>query len=140
MKPQEIRRRVMEEHQKLRGILDDLDGLAKRFDRQEAVGDEIRELGAGLFEVFAAHLSLEDSLLAPALAEHAEDGSAVADRLVHEHEEQREMLRFLLRRLEEDGRPTALVANELRSFSEYLRRDMQHEEETILRPDILPDG
>jgi len=132
MKPREIQLRVLEEHAKLREMLDELDGLNKRFEEGEGVGADLRELGAGLFEVFAAHLVLEDSLLAPLLAERSPDGEEVADRLRREHDEQRAMLRYLLRRLEEAGRPTALVSNELRSFSDYLRRDMQHEEETLL--------
>ena len=36
-------------------------------------------------------------------------------------------------------RPTTLIASELRSFSEYLRRDMLHEEETILGEGLLAD-
>jgi hemerythrin-like domain-containing protein len=140
MKSQEIRLRVFEEHEQLRGMLDELDGLNKRFRAEEDVGAEIRERGAGLFEVFAAHLTLEDSLLAPALEAIPGEGPSLADRMRREHDEQREMLRYLLRRLEEEGRPTALVSNELASFSDYLRRDMEHEEMTILRDELLGDG
>lgn len=137
MQPEEIRARVFAEHEQLRGQLDEIDGWTRRFENGEEVGSEICELGVGLFELFASHLALEDSLLAPALAELAPDGEALADRLVREHDEQRAMLRYLLRRLEEARRPTALIANELRSFAGYLRRDMQHEEETILREGLL---
>lgn len=133
------RLRVIEEHQKLRGMLDHLDELTKRFSADEEVGDELREAGASLFEVLAAHLALEDSVLVPALVDSVEGGAQLADRLQREHTEQREMLRFLVRRLEEENRPTALIWNELKSFSGYLRRDMRHEEETILREGLLPD-
>ena len=137
MRLQEIRARVIEEHQKLREIIEELESLNKRFDCDEDVGAEILEVGVGLYEVFAAHLALEDSLLAPALAEIRDEGPMLAERLVHEHREQREMLTYLLRRLEEQGRPTALVSNELRSFCEYLQRDMKHEEASILDADLL---
>lgn len=137
MKPDEIRTRILEEHEKLRVMLDELDDLNKRFENnEEAMSSEIRELGAGLFESLAAHLALEDAMLVPAL-EATKDGAGRGARLKREHVEQRAILRYLLGRLEEEGRPTALVANELRSFSVYLRRDMQHEEQPILQEGLL---
>ncbi len=140
MNPEEIRTRVFGEHEKIRGIIDEIDDLNKRFGRDEDVGAEIREVGVGLYEIFAAHLALEDSLLAPALEKISDRGPALAERLMREHSEQRAMLTYLLRRLEEQGRPTALVSNELRSFCEYLRRDMKHEEDTILDLGLRPDA
>jgi hypothetical protein len=49
-------------------------------------------------------------------------------------------LRFLLSRLEDDERPSSLVARELSSFVEVLRIDMAHEEATVLRTDLFPDS
>jgi hemerythrin-like domain-containing protein len=140
MKPHEIRLRVFEEHEKLREMLDELDGLNKRFESgDEQVGAEIREFGSELFEVFASHLTLEDALLVPAIKDAMPEGPTLADRLSREHAEQRSILHYLFRRLEEEDRPTALISNELRSFAEYLRRDMHHEEETILSQELFPD-
>jgi hypothetical protein len=132
MTPDQVRARVLDEHQKIREFIDEIDDLNKRFGRDEAVGSEIRDLGTGLYEVFAAHIALEDATLAPMLAEIPDRGPDLADRLVREHCEQRAMLGFLLRRLDEAGRPTALVSNELNSFCDYVRRDMEYEENTVL--------
>jgi hemerythrin-like domain-containing protein len=139
MKLREIRLRVLSEHEKLRSMLDELDALNKRFDDGEAVGAELRESGVGLFEAFAAHLRLEDSTLPPVLLELPQGGPALADRLQREHREQRSILQDLLTRLEEQGRPTALVSRELRQFAASVRQDMQYEEQTILREGFLRD-
>jgi hemerythrin-like domain-containing protein len=87
--------------------------------------------------VFAAHITLEDATLVPALEELGEEGKQLGERLAHEHQEQRELLKYLLTRLERDGWPSMLIARELGSFVEYVRQDMTHEEETILREDLL---
>jgi len=139
MNTEEIRMRVLDEHAKIRLIIDELDDLNKRFGRDEDVGAELREIGVGLYEIFAAHLALEDSSLAPALAAASDRGPMLAERMMREHKEQREMLTYLLRRLEDEGRPTALVSNELNSFCEYVRRDMQYEE-TILETGLRPNA
>jgi hemerythrin-like domain-containing protein len=100
MAPSEIRERVLEDHERLRAMLDELDGLGQRFEAGEEVGLELRDQGVGLFEVFAAHLALEDSRLVPALAGLADGGPELAHRLAREHAEQRAMLPYLIGRLE----------------------------------------
>ena len=48
-------------------------------------------------------------------------------------------MRLALERLSEESRPTLLVARELRNFAQLLRADMDQEEETALREDLLRD-
>jgi hypothetical protein len=94
-------------------------------------------LGVALFESFASHLAFEDAQLVPALRAIPERGKELADRLEREHREQRELLDYLLNRLEEEKRPTTLVARELEGFSAYLRVDMSYEESMILRENLF---
>jgi hemerythrin-like domain-containing protein len=139
MGPSEIRERILEDHERLRVLLDELDGLSKRFAAGEEVGLELRDHGVGLFEVFAAHLALEDSRLVPALAGLVGGGPDLADRLAREHAEQRAMLRYLIGRLEAAQRPTSVVAHEVCRFAAEVRADMLHEERTILSAGLLTE-
>lgn len=134
----ELRERIFDEHARLRERLADLEDLTERFEKGGAeVGLELREGGAALCEVFAAHLSLEDAQLVPLLRKLPERGEELADRLEREHREQRELLDYLVSRLDEERRPTLLIAREIQSFCDYLKVDMSHEESTLLREDLL---
>ena len=140
MKPSEVRERILTEHDKLREIITALAASARNFDPGDpAAGRELRAAGLACFEAFAAHLKSEDALLGPALEKIPENGSDMAERLRREHREQRELLDFLVRRLEDNERPSSLVVEELHNFAEYVRLDMCHEEATILRGDLLRD-
>lgn len=119
-------------------MLRDVEEMVDRFQEGDAGGARsLRERGLGLYERLAAHLELEDSVLAPALRASGAAGERAAERLAHEHREQRELLKYLLERLREQTRPTVLVARELRSFIDYVRMDMEHEESTLLSEELL---
>jgi hemerythrin-like domain-containing protein len=140
MRPSQIRERILGEHDTLREMVSGLAELANRFDpERDDAAAELRKAGFECLETFAAHLDTEDGLLIPVLATIPEEGPVLAERLRREHHEQRELLEFLVRRLEDNQRPTSLVVNELHNFAEYLRLDMSHEEATILREDLLRD-
>jgi hemerythrin-like domain-containing protein len=138
MDTEETRSRILEDHARLRGMLDGLERTIERFETGgREVGQELRSRGVELFEVFAAHIQLEDAALVPALCALGESGKTRAERLTHEHQEQRELIEFLLARLADDHRPSLVVARELHAFVQYVRQDMAHEEETLLREDLL---
>jgi hemerythrin-like domain-containing protein len=133
MKSDEVRQRVLADHAELRERLDAIEALADRFERSdEAVGSELRERGLALYARFSAHLEIEERYLIPALRAASREGARRAERLHHEHDEQRELLRYLTGRISQQPSPTALIARELRSFAQYLRQDMGHEEQTLL--------
>jgi hemerythrin-like domain-containing protein len=137
----EVRRRILEEHGALRAALDALVPVAERFERDdEKAGPELREGALALYELFAAHLEHEENALEPALRGRGADGGRLADRLSHEHREQRALLSYLTRRLQARPTPTLLVAREVRHFAEYLRLDMAHEEATLLSAAALGEG
>jgi hemerythrin-like domain-containing protein len=140
VKPAEIRRRILAEHRNLRAMLDVVEPLTQRFERgEDAEAKELREEALSLYETFAAHLLHEEATLEPALRAQGKDGERLADRLAHEHHEQRELLSYLVSRLKANRRPTLLMAREVRNFAEYLRNDMAHEESTLLSAAALPD-
>jgi enoyl-CoA hydratase/carnithine racemase len=129
----DLRREIVEQHRALRERFDAIDQLAADFlAGDESVGGDLRERGLALYEVFAAHLRFEDEQLKPALEAAGAEGRRRAERLTHEHRDQRELLEFLSRRLGRDAAPSQLVARELANFVEYLRRDMAHEEGALL--------
>jgi len=114
--------------------------LAARFERGDtADGARLREDALALYETFAAHLLHEENTLEPALRTRGADGVRYAERLAHEHREQRALLAYLVSRLHEHLTPTLLVAREVRNFADYLHGDMAHEESTLLTAAMLPD-
>ena len=75
-------------------------------------------------------------LLEPVLRRAGANGEKLARRLVNEHHEQRELLKYLLRRLSQYP-PTLLIARELQHFAGFLRFEMSQEEATLLIPSVL---
>jgi hemerythrin-like domain-containing protein len=141
LRPTEVRRRILEDHGKLRAQLDALVPLAQRFERgDEQQAERLREGALALYETFASHLLHEESTLEPALRARGPEGERLAERLAHEHREQRALLQYLTTRLKEHPQPTLLVAREVHNFAEYLRQDMSHEEATLLSAAALPEG
>jgi len=141
VKAASIRRRVLEEHAQLRSLLGELEPVLEAFEAEESgMGGKLRERGLELYERLSRHLDSEQGLVAPALQASGADGERRADQLAHEHREQRELLRYLMSRLDSHAEPTLLVARELRNFIAYLRMDMAHEEKTLLTDELLGDA
>jgi hemerythrin-like domain-containing protein len=140
VQPAEIRRKILDDHAHLRAMLDALQPVAERFERGDPTdGAKLRAEALAVYEFLAEHLRHEERTLEPALRARGASGIRLADRLAHEHHEQRELLSYLLSRLRDDLRPSLLLARELRNFAEYLRLDMAHEESTLLSTAALGD-
>jgi iron-sulfur cluster repair protein YtfE (RIC family) len=138
--PGDVRKRILDQHARLREMLDELAPLATRFEEGEGtVGARLRQAALALYESFDAHLRDEERTLEPALRARGAEGCRMADRLRREHHEQDELLGYLLSRLGDNLNPTLLVAREVRHFIEYLRLDMAYEESTLLTAALLPD-
>lgn len=138
MEIQDIHDEIRREHDELRVLLQDCEGRLEMFRRdageeQAEAGEALRAQGEQLYTRFAAHIDNEQELLEPVLTHQGGTGSLRARRLRREHDEQRQLLDFLLGRLRQQARPTTLIARELQAFVDYLREDMAHEEETLLR-------
>lgn len=140
MRPSEIRKCILEQHQELRDLLANVDALAKRAVAGEAgCAAELRQAGRVLLDKLVAHLDLEDRTLVPAVRDTDSWGEERAARLSQEHLEQRELFEYILARLRDAERASILLGRELHAFVEALLADMEHEEQTILDENLLRD-
>ena len=137
--PSAVRKRVLEEHVTLRGLIATVLSHAERVLDAEAKSDEELPLHAReLYSTLVRHLDLEDLILAPALRSADAWGEARSDALLAEHRLQRQQLHEALRVLEEDG--VAKLAQSLQSFARDILDDMAREEEKLLTEELLGDG
>ena len=137
MQPSEVRRRILEDHERLRRELERVEDLA----RELVEGMPISALKAeaeGLVKRLLAHMQWEEAHLLPALREADAWGAERAERLVHDHREQRDLLAFVLGRLRHTT-PAAIVARDLVHLADLLREDMQGEENDLLDERVLRD-
>ncbi len=134
MRTSEIETCIRGEHAELRSLLEGIADLLSAFEGGHVpAARALRERGLELCERLGRHVELEESLLLPLLRERGgESGLRRAERLVHEHHEQRELLRYLTGRLVGARLPSVLVARELEAFSQCLAMDMAHEESGLL--------
>lgn len=133
MRTSQIRNRILADHAYLRDLLGELDRQAHRvlegaLDEAEA----LRKRGLELHARLGVHLAFEDRWLAPALRSSGLSGQERARQLADDHREQRELLDYILGRLQDPERPSLVVASEMRSLVELLLDDMAYEELTIL--------
>ena len=140
MEPSQVRHRILEEHQRIRELLADVRQLASRV----VAGDvscaaALRERGKTLQEFFRGHLDLEDAILIPALREADAWGPERADRVGHEHAEQRQRMDAVARLLAESGGSAREVANALSLLADRIEEDMIHEERAVLDEKVLRD-
>jgi hemerythrin-like domain-containing protein len=140
MRASEVRRRILDDHGWLRAVLDDVEEVARRVVEGDLeLGVRLRERAAALRERFLSHLDLEDAFLVPALREADDWGEERAACLAREHASQRERFAVLLDDLRDPHRNARDVAREVRALVHDLRLDMEHEERSMLAPDLLRD-
>lgn len=144
MHASEVRREIATQHAALRELLAEIDALVAEFERAGEgapdLGRRLHDRGFALYERFRSHLGSEQTLLEPALRRAGETGRKLARRLANEHHEQRELLKFLVARLEQNPEPTLIVVRELEHFGGFLRFEMDQEERTMLAPGLLEQG
>lgn len=137
MSLRDVRLGILEDHRALRSAVAEVETLRGRLEAgDEGVAQALLESGSALCRAFAAHLALEDRDLVPAVRVLA--GPRVAERIVEEHREQRELLDYLVGHLSHPERPGVLLARELHHFATLLQEDMQEEEALLLRLDPSP--
>ena len=140
MRPSEVRQRILNDHQLIEIMVSEIRDLALRIQAGEGdLAGKLRERGRNLYERFCQHIDLEDVILIDALLDADTWGEERAEELRNEHEEQREVLTYLLERLLDANQPQILMVNDLLNFAAWLRDDMRHEEETLLHEDLLRD-
>jgi hypothetical protein len=140
MEPSEVRRRILADHERLRGVLLSIESLGRGVlgGSWEAVAP-LRLEGETLHQMLFEHMSWEDRYLAPALRDAGAWGGERAGCLDRDHREQRELLEHTLVGLRDPSRPSLALARTMVDLVALLRTDMQDEEETILDPRLLLD-
>ncbi len=140
MRPSEVRQQILGDHQLIEIRVSKVRDLAVRIQAGEQfLSGRLRERGQDLYEHLCQHIDLEDVILVDALRSADAWGEECAEELRSDHEEQREVLAYLLERLLDPTQPQILMVHDLLNFTSWLRDDIRHEEETVLREDLLRD-
>ena len=140
MRPSQVRRRILEDHTRIREALDALEvpSRALRAGEAKALVPAMYAL-RDLAQRFLDHLDLEEAILVPALYDADAWGPERAELVASEHAEQRGELLDLLEQLARPATSPAIVGKRLLEWIEALRFDMEHEEVAVLDPDLLRD-
>lgn len=133
-----MRRRVLDDHGRLRAELERLERLAEAI-LEDAETDALRAEAEQFLERLQRHMRWEERYLLPALLGADAWGRERAARLERDHREQRELFDFILLRLRDGSRPSPVVARDVRSLVDLLRDDMREEEEELLDERVLRD-
>ena len=136
MKPSEVRSRILQDHERLRLLLVEVEELVAGVGAG-GPATALRARTRVLLTALEAHLALEDEILCPAI--HAADawGPVRAARLKEGHVEQRAQLTRLSSLEPSVGDEE--VCEAVRGLARDLRDDMHREEAELLDPDLLRD-
>jgi hemerythrin-like domain-containing protein len=138
MRPSEVRRRILSDHELIRAAVSELDSIADRIlAGEEHLSGRLRERGKHLYLKLCDHLDLEDAILVRALRDVGNVGAQRADDLEVEHREQRELLTYLVGRLEDSTHPPILLVRDFLGYTSLLRDDMKAEEANLLNFGLL---
>jgi iron-sulfur cluster repair protein YtfE (RIC family) len=139
--PSEVRRKILEDHDRLRESLSELEELARGCigDGERELLVTLREKGERFHEILSRHIFWEDQYLAPALRNADAWGDERAKLLEDEHREQRQLLADHLERLRDPTREGDQVARDILLLGDILRVDMDREESQTLDPNVLRD-
>ena len=139
LSPREVREVVLADHAALRVRIE----LVRRAIGVAGVtGDPaaLRELLPSLLDHLAAHLALEDQLLAPTLASIDAWGPERSRRLAEEHGAQRAWIAAARARLAATGGDASALATEALEMIERVEADMTQEEHEALDLRLYDDG
>jgi WS/DGAT/MGAT family acyltransferase len=138
--PSELREAVLAQHAVISELLDEVESAARRVQGGDgSVLPRLRERGRELHARMAEHLDFEDRFLVPVVRSVDAWGPERAISISEEHGDQRELLAFVLSRLEDREGPVQLLAEQLRNFAGALRDDMHYEEQAIVNENLLRD-
>jgi iron-sulfur cluster repair protein YtfE (RIC family) len=140
MTPSEVRERIRQEHERIRAHVHEVDQLAERALQGRAdMEATLRDKCTALQRELAAHLDLEDAILAPALRDTPGFGAIRAEQLLAHHVQQRGELAEALHGLNDPGTPLQELAVRIRKLASDLLTDMEHEDRDLLSDALLRD-
>ena len=138
LSPNEVRDLVLADHEALRVRLSLLRRAVVVSDENGDAG-ALREMLPGLLDHLAAHLDLEDQILAPTLRTIDAWGAERERRLAAEHAEQRAWIAECRAQLAQSGDAPGSVSAQALMMIGRIEDDMEHEEEHVLDPKLMTD-
>ena len=134
LNPSEVRQRILEQHDALRGHLDALQAALAA----STASDVLKQAASQVQEALTRHIADEEALLLPELQDVDGFGAARVAALQKEHMEQRELLGALVDSIKNSESENELHAH-VRELISRIRTDMDEEEKTHLTRKVLKD-
>src|SRR4051812_25824092 len=133
------RRNILSQHERIRGLLEGARQVAESaLDGQPPTPESVASAIGDIRTTVEVHLAFEEGVLLPILRDDLPLGPERADRLLAEHQHQRQVLATLHREASRGpDRPT--LAAKLAFLTTWLLEDMGHEERFLLTCDIVRD-
>jgi hypothetical protein len=129
------RRGILWQHERIRGLLEKARAVSDARLGGAASPEAVADAVSDLHSTIEVHLAFEEAVLVPLLREDLPDGPARADRMLDEHQRQRQMLASI--HLEAYHHPElSTLALKLGFLASWFLADMAEEERelTTLRP------
>ncbi len=133
--PHEVRRSLLEDHVRLRRLLDELEELAARVRGGDDVGRLFSASARRLLHELDRHNATEEGVLEPLLRRTDAWGVVRVYGMFAEHQEEHAALAAMLQH-----REASQLARAIPRLSEDLRAHMAREEVTFLAGDVLSDA
>ena len=139
MQPSAVRSQILSDHERLRRDLERIEALVAEIRVERVPVSALRVDAQALIAWLHAHMRWEEAYLLPALRDADAWGAERADQLTRDHRDQRELLEFVNRRLDDEGHPAALLVRDVEHLIALLREDIRHEESELLDERVLRD-
>ena len=141
VRPSEVRHRVLEQHSRIRGMLDELEVIARSLLREDrkAGRDALKGSIHTLADALDQHMAFEERWLTEALRHADPWGPERVERFEAEHRQQRRILGLFDSAPEHSESDVQLALTAL-GFAFLLRKEMEEEERDVLDGDLLSDN
>lgn len=136
--PSEIRHALLEEHARIRRLLDELEELAQRQAAGEELGRRVPALAGQLARTVEAHNAAEEQVLEPLLRTVDAWGPLRIDDMLIEHVKEHVEIVTALEHVSRGG-ADAEIASTIPQLASVMRAHMAAEERTFLAREVLRD-
>jgi len=140
MRPSEVRRRILMEHERLRTLMSDLEERVVQI--LAARAPDGQQLGRRVLEIcqhFRRHMESELVILRPVLLDADPWGKERVSALEQDHEIQLTLVDLIERRVRDRRESAHAVALLTQGLLTRLRQDMEEEEHLLLGETLLKD-
>jgi len=137
MYPSQIRQEILRSQRSILQRFEVLEALASA--PCPVTAEALRTRSAELVPQLIAHIQLDDTLLAPALADTDAWRAFRIERLEAHHDHQREGILQLITQLTDESADAEGLCQLIRSLAATLKRDFDEEARLMLSSDVLRD-